>query len=188
LIHVNHILDAKGLFCPMPIVKTKKTMDELLPGQVLEVQATDKGSIVDIQSWATKTGHTYLGNQIHDEVIHHYLQKAHPSDVKPEQKHPISITNDEFRAKLEQTKDDLLIIDVREPAEFAFGHIPGALSLPLGILEERINTLDPAKNIYVICRTSNRSDMAAHMLSTKGFARVTIIIPGMSEWTGPVTK
>ena len=53
-IQVDHILDAKGLACPMPIVKTKQKMEQLLPGHVLEVQATDKGSIADIQSWAAR--------------------------------------------------------------------------------------------------------------------------------------
>ena len=40
----DKLLDATGLACPMPIVKTKKAIDELLTGQVLEVHATDKGA------------------------------------------------------------------------------------------------------------------------------------------------
>ena len=44
-IRVDHILDAKGLACPMPIVKTKQKMEQLLPGQVLEVQATVKAPL-----------------------------------------------------------------------------------------------------------------------------------------------
>lgn len=58
---VNRILDAKGLACPMPIVKTKKEMSNLEAGQVMEIQATDKGSTADIKAWATSTGHQYLG-------------------------------------------------------------------------------------------------------------------------------
>lgn len=45
-------LDVKGLKCPMPIVKTKKELDTLAPGEVLMVIATDKGSVLDIQGWA----------------------------------------------------------------------------------------------------------------------------------------
>jgi TusA-related sulfurtransferase len=45
---VNKFLDAKGLACPMPIVKTKKEMTSLEAGQVLEIQATDKGSTADL--------------------------------------------------------------------------------------------------------------------------------------------
>lgn len=45
-------LDVKGLKCPMPIVKTKKELDTLAPGEVLKVVASDKGSVLDIQGWA----------------------------------------------------------------------------------------------------------------------------------------
>lgn len=45
-------LDVKGLKCPMPIVKAKKELDTLAPGEVLKVVATDKGSVLDMQGWA----------------------------------------------------------------------------------------------------------------------------------------
>lgn len=45
---VTKVLDAKGLACPMPIVKTKKAMNELETGQVLEIHATDKGAKNDL--------------------------------------------------------------------------------------------------------------------------------------------
>lgn len=48
----NIVLDAKGLSCPMPIVKTKKKIKELKAGDILEIQATDKGSAADLQAWA----------------------------------------------------------------------------------------------------------------------------------------
>ncbi|OMF34600.1 hypothetical protein BK133_12465 [Paenibacillus sp. FSL H8-0548] len=187
-IHVDRILDAKGLACPMPIVKTKKAMDEIEYGLVLEVQATDSGSIADIQSWAAKIGHAYLGNKMDGNVIHHYLRKANPAEVTPEQRHPITLLNDDLQQHLKQPHlfEHAIIIDVREPAEYAFGHIPGAISIPLGALAKRASELDPSKDIYVICRTGNRSDMAAQALTELGFAKVTNIIPGMSEWTGPV--
>lgn len=51
-INPTKTLDAKGLKCPMPIVKTKKELDTLQPGEVLKVVATDKGSVLDIQGWA----------------------------------------------------------------------------------------------------------------------------------------
>lgn len=187
-IQVDKTLDAKGLACPMPIVRTKKIMEELPEGHVLEVQATDKGSIADIQSWSAKTGHDYLGNKIIGDVIHHYLRKGNPSDIKPEQKHPTTLNNDELinRVKHQNFAEYSILLDVREPAEFTFGHIPGAVSIPFGDLATRKNELDPDKDIYVICRTGNRSDMAAQMLSSLGFANVTNIIPGMSGWAGPI--
>ena len=61
MIKTNSVLDAKGLACPMPIVRTKKAMNGLEAGEVLEVQATDKGSTADMKAWAESTGHQYLG-------------------------------------------------------------------------------------------------------------------------------
>ena len=46
--NANKVLDAKGLACPMPIVKTKKAMNELESGQILEIHATDKGAKNDL--------------------------------------------------------------------------------------------------------------------------------------------
>ena len=45
-------LDVQGLKCPMPIVKAKKELDLLAPGEILKVVATDKGSVLDFQGWA----------------------------------------------------------------------------------------------------------------------------------------
>jgi len=49
---VNKVLDVKGLMCPMPLVKSRKAIMEVEIGEVLEVIATDKGSIKDFQGWA----------------------------------------------------------------------------------------------------------------------------------------
>ncbi|TKH86570.1 sulfurtransferase TusA family protein, partial [Bacillus cereus] len=54
---VKKVLDVKGLACPMPIVKTKKAMEALQSGEVLEVHVTDKGAIKDIPAWSQKGGH-----------------------------------------------------------------------------------------------------------------------------------
>ena len=51
------ILDAKGLKCPMPIVKAKKEIDAMSAGDLLEVHATDPGSVADFQGWS-KTSKT----------------------------------------------------------------------------------------------------------------------------------
>jgi len=57
---IKKTIDAKGLACPMPMVRTKKAIDELASGEVLEVFATDKGSRADITMWAKMTGHEML--------------------------------------------------------------------------------------------------------------------------------
>ncbi len=53
-------LDAKGLYCPMPILKTSKAIKEIKVGKVLEVQSTDVGSTRDIPAWCKMTGHEIL--------------------------------------------------------------------------------------------------------------------------------
>lgn len=184
MIQVNMTIDAKGLSCPMPIVKTKKAMNELTPGQVLEVQATDKGSKADIKAWAESTGHQYLGTVEEGNVLKHYIRKAGENETKEEAKFPHVISNEELVAKLDDSS--VTILDVREPAEYAFGHIPGAISIPLGELEVRIGELEREKTIYVICRTGSRSDLAAQKLAEKGFTNVWNVVPGMSQWNGAV--
>ncbi|MDG0812829.1 sulfurtransferase TusA family protein [Cohnella rhizosphaerae] len=180
----NQTLDCKGLACPMPIVKTKKAMDQLEAGQVLEVQATDKGSLADIQSWANNTGHQYLGTVVEGVVLKHFLRKSIPAETKQEKKHPRVITNEQLQIKL-TNGENAMVLDVREPAEHAFNRIPGALSIPLGELEGRLNELKPEDPIYVVCRTGTRSDMACRLLTEKGFKNVENVEPGMSEWNGP---
>ena len=70
-------------------------------------------------------------------------------------------------------------------SKFAFGHIPSAISVPLGELDSAV--LDKMKQIYVICRTGNRSDVTPHV-EKKGYANVKNVIPGMLEWKGNVEK
>ncbi|HET7656952.1 MAG TPA: sulfurtransferase TusA family protein [Bacillales bacterium] len=186
-IEVNHVLDAKGLACPMPIVKAKKAIDGLEPGQVIEVQATDKGSKADMQAWARSTGHQYLGTSEEGEILKHYLRKVKPEEEKEQRNFPYTADLEELQRKMTDDQK-ITILDVREPAEYAFEHIPGALSVPLGKLDKHISEINQEDEIYVICRTGNRSDFAAQRLTEHGFKNVKNVIPGMIEWEGPVQK
>ncbi|QED49298.1 sulfurtransferase TusA family protein [Cytobacillus dafuensis] len=181
-IKTDIVLDAKGLSCPMPIVKTKKSMNELEAGQVLEVQATDKGSKADIQAWAKSAGHQYLGTLEEGDVLKHYLRKS-PGDETIERKHPNVATNEELE-KMLKVNENNVVLDVRESAEYAFSHISNAISIPLGELDDRIDELNKEDEIFVVCRTGNRSDLAAQRLAEKGFTKVINVVPGMSAWTG----
>lgn len=181
-IKVDMSLDCKGLACPMPIVKTKKAIEGLAPGQVIEVKATDKGSTVDIKSWASKVGHQYIGTKQEGDVLVHYVRKANEHEVV---KYPHTITNAALQSILSHGEESI-VLDVREAAEFAFGHIPSAISVPLGELDSAV--LDETKQIYVICRTGNRSDIACQMLNEKGYLNVKNVIPGMVEWQGNIEK
>ncbi len=59
-IKFDQVLDAKGLSCPLPILKTKKAMETLSKDQVLKVVSTDAGSKNDMASWAKRTGNEIL--------------------------------------------------------------------------------------------------------------------------------
>ncbi|WP_047986456.1 sulfurtransferase TusA family protein [Ornithinibacillus californiensis] len=186
-INANEVLDAKGLACPMPIVRTKKAITNLEPGHVIEIQATDKGSTADMKAWADSTGHQYLGTVEDGELLKHYIRKASEAETKEETKHEDVLDLEELRQKIDGD-ESITILDVREPAEYAFGHIPGAINIPLGELEERFNEVDKENDLHVICRTGNRSDLAAQILTEKGFKNVKNVIPGMNKWGGPLDK
>ena len=55
-------LDARGLNCPLPIIKTKKALNDLTSGQVLRVTSTDSGSIKDMEAFAKQTGNELLSS------------------------------------------------------------------------------------------------------------------------------
>jgi len=71
----DKILDAKGLACPMPIVRTKKAMNELVSGQVLELQTTDQGAKSDIAAWANSMGNELMGHIESDGVLTFWIKK-----------------------------------------------------------------------------------------------------------------
>ncbi|WP_029422747.1 sulfurtransferase TusA family protein [Alicyclobacillus macrosporangiidus] len=186
-ITVDKTIDCKGLSCPMPIVRTKKAIDGMQAGQVLEVVATDPGSVADVKGWANRTGHQFLGTITEGKVFRHFIRKSRPEETKPEQRFPHTVTNEDLLQKL---GEGVTLIDVREPAEYAFAHIPGAISIPLGELEARLTALEGRKGepLYVICRTGSRSDAACQILASRGFGPVYNVVPGMSQWQGPVTQ
>jgi len=68
-------LDCSGLACPMPILKTKKAIDALQPGQVLKMTATDPGSLPDIQAWTSKTGHELLSHEQEGDRFIFYIKR-----------------------------------------------------------------------------------------------------------------
>lgn len=76
-----------------------------------------------------------------------------------------------------------VIIDVREPAEWAEGHISSAKHIPLGDLLERRGELDPQVETILVCRSGNRSGLAYEMLKEQGF-NVVNMTGGMNAWTG----
>ena len=56
----DHVLDARGLLCPMPVVRAAREIKTLTPGQVMKIMATDRGAIADFPAWAEDTGNELM--------------------------------------------------------------------------------------------------------------------------------
>jgi len=69
------ILDAKGLTCPMPLLKAKLALNGLMSGQHLRVYATDAGSVRDFSVFSQQSGHALLESEEHDGVYTYLLEK-----------------------------------------------------------------------------------------------------------------
>jgi rhodanese-related sulfurtransferase len=82
-----------------------------------------------------------------------------------------------------------LLLDVREPAEFAAGHVPSAVNIPRGVLEFQIykqlgypNKVDTSRKIYVQCQTGGRASLAAASLEKIGFTDVVAVVMNWPDW------
>jgi len=75
-IKVDQTLDAKGLSCPLPILKTKKAVEALSKDQVLKVETTDPGSKNDMASWAKRTGNEILKMEEGSGSFTFYIKKT----------------------------------------------------------------------------------------------------------------
>ncbi|MEX8497835.1 MAG: sulfurtransferase TusA family protein [Leptothrix ochracea] len=69
-------LNASGLSCPLPIVKTRKALNDMTPGQILKVIATDAGAIKDMESFANQTGNPLVASETAGSAFVFYLRKG----------------------------------------------------------------------------------------------------------------
>jgi rhodanese-related sulfurtransferase len=76
------------------------------------------------------------------------------------------------------------ILDVRQPDEWAAGHIPGATLIPLAQLASRLSEVPIDRDVVVVCRSGNRSAQGRDILLGAGHAAVTSMAGGMNDWTG----
>ncbi len=74
---VNTVLDCKGLLCPMPVVKTKKAIQAIEVGQVLEMISTDPGAMPDMHAWAKQTRHELLDAREEGGKFRFIIKKTH---------------------------------------------------------------------------------------------------------------
>ena len=73
------------------------------------------------------------------------------------------------------------VVDVREPREYAAGHVPGAVNIPMGHLPGRLDEIDRSAPVYVICATGNRSSVMTRVLNGAGFEAFNVA-GGTSAW------
>lgn len=72
----DRLLDASGLYCPLPLLKAKQALAGLAPGQLLEVRSTDAGSWRDMASFIEQSAHTLEGREQRDSVYIYWIRKA----------------------------------------------------------------------------------------------------------------
>jgi adenylyltransferase/sulfurtransferase len=90
------------------------------------------------------------------------------------------ITVDQLKKRLDK-KDDIFILDVREPQEYEICNLKGHL-IPLRELPKRINELDTAKEIVVHCKVGGRSRTAVEFMKQAGFRKIKNLVGGIDEW------
>lgn len=73
--HFDRELDAQGLACPLPILRTKKALFEMSSGEVLHVLTTDAGSVRDFQAFAKQTGNELLANNETNRGFEFFLKR-----------------------------------------------------------------------------------------------------------------
>jgi TusA-related sulfurtransferase len=72
----DKLLDCVGLFCPMPILKTREAIRGMAVGQVLEMRSDDPASEADMKSWVARTGHELLATEQRGAVFHFMVRKT----------------------------------------------------------------------------------------------------------------
>ena len=73
--HFDQELDARGLNCPLPILRAKKTLNVMNSGEILKIMATDPGSVKDFEAFATQTGNELLDSSEVDGEFHFLMKK-----------------------------------------------------------------------------------------------------------------
>ncbi len=66
---IDHVLDAKGLNCPLPILKVKKALNQVPSGGILQVLSTDPGSVADFEAFCRQTGNELLESKTEGDVF-----------------------------------------------------------------------------------------------------------------------
>jgi sulfur-carrier protein adenylyltransferase/sulfurtransferase len=97
-----------------------------------------------------------------------------------------TMSAEQVRGWLAGKRGEIVLLDVRQPAEYRSGHLPGAVFIPLPELLDRVRELDASKPVLTYCRSGNRSRSAAALLLTEGFTSVFSLDGGIMAWNGQV--
>ncbi len=75
-----------------------------------------------------------------------------------------------------------LFVDVRTPAEYAAGHVPGAINIPVDELPKRLNEVPHDRQVYVYCEAGVRAARAGKLLASHGFTNIEVVPASMRGW------
>lgn len=92
----------------------------------------------------------------------------------------------EMKRALDDPSCGVVVVDVREPAEWAVACLPGTRQIPLSVLAERAGELDPNGAYLLVCRIGTRSSRAVEMLKARGFKSVKNVRGGLAAWAAEV--
>jgi phage shock protein E len=95
------------------------------------------------------------------------------------------VGNAEFKAAIAAGYQ---LLDVRTAQEYAQGHIPGAVNVPIDVLPQTLSSIDKGKPVAVYCATGARSLNAQQFLAAQGFRTVVNLAQGVASWDGPTVQ
>lgn len=96
------------------------------------------------------------------------------------------ITASELKAKMD-AEEDIQLIDVRQPDEYAFANIEGAKLIPLGEVITRMDEIDPSRETVIHCKMGGRSARAIEALQQRGFTgSLSNLVGGITAWSNEV--
>jgi phage shock protein E len=104
------------------------------------------------------------------------------SPVTPAQTQNLPADIDVTTANSLRGHSDVVMLDVRTPEEYAQGHIPGVVPIPLDQVPNRLAEIPKDKTVIVTCRSGNRSGQAAELLRQKGYTNIHNMLGGITAW------
>jgi len=107
---------------------------------------------------------------------------APPADLAAAETLDLPVDLDTATVEEIRSRDDVVLIDVREDFEYAEGHIPGTTLIPLGQIPDRLDEIPTDKTVVAVCRSGNRSGQATDFLREQGFDNVHNMQGGMNAW------